>query len=229
MAEVYDTTRFGELYYASQNPPTDNLGLACKYLIELSSRNQIEIAVHGGWALFLRGGNRNTNDVDLAVHASMEDLIKVLKQENRLCIPKRYGKTCLTIFVHTGGTWDNGYVACAVYVDLIIGGNLGTPADIPTGTELIIPIQTAQGLSQVRVTSVDYLFAAKLDAFYNRRSENDFYDLSYLINTAADKIFSFRNQLNMIHRQVFFDVFASRNRSNEEYLKYMRKILELPI
>ncbi|KAI6336143.1 hypothetical protein MCOR29_000304 [Pyricularia oryzae] len=31
-AEIYDTDRFGELYYASRDIPTQNLGLAGRYL-----------------------------------------------------------------------------------------------------------------------------------------------------------------------------------------------------
>ncbi|KAI6538372.1 hypothetical protein MCOR16_001758 [Pyricularia oryzae] len=45
-AEIYDTDRFGELYYASRDIPTQNLGLAGRYLTSVFKKICIP-ALHG--------------------------------------------------------------------------------------------------------------------------------------------------------------------------------------
>lgn len=82
-AEIYNTTRFAALYHGSQNPTVDNLGLASKFLMRLFRRNEIPFAFLGGWAVFLRGSQRLTQDVDVAVGSTMEHLKVVLAQQSR--------------------------------------------------------------------------------------------------------------------------------------------------
>ena len=83
MAEVYDTTRFGELYYAARTPPVLNLGLAARYISSLLTSHSIPFAMIGGWAIYLRGSGRRTQDVDVAVATSMEQLKQVLLAQSR--------------------------------------------------------------------------------------------------------------------------------------------------
>lgn len=74
-AEIYDTDRFGELYYGSREPDQRNLGLAARFMISLFERHNITFALLGGWAVFLRGNTRTTEDVDFTVATTM-DLLK---------------------------------------------------------------------------------------------------------------------------------------------------------
>ncbi|KPM42188.1 hypothetical protein AK830_g4440 [Neonectria ditissima] len=142
-AEIYDTDRFGELYYVSREPDQRNLGLAARFMISLFRRHNIAFALLGGWAIFLRGGTRSTQDVDFTVATTM-DLLKeamlpeqrrgqlvprgkpVLTPEiHRLCIPQIHGATSIQVFVYTGGPWDPSVPHARLYtvsVDIIIGG-----------------------------------------------------------------------------------------------------------
>lgn len=83
MAELYDTSRFGELYYASRSPPVLNLGLAARYISDVLASYRIPFAMIGGWAIYLRGSGRQTQDVDVAVATSMEYLQQVLLAHSR--------------------------------------------------------------------------------------------------------------------------------------------------
>jgi len=86
MAEIYDTDRFGELYHGSRNPPLENLGLAARYMISLFRKHSIPFAILGGWAVYLRSGQRRTEHVDITVACSMEDLRSALMPEQRCVI-----------------------------------------------------------------------------------------------------------------------------------------------
>ncbi|KAI6285737.1 hypothetical protein MCOR31_011916 [Pyricularia oryzae] len=82
-AEIYDTDRFGELYYASRDIPTQNLGLAGRYLTSVFKKYEIQFAFLGGWAMYLRGSRRTTEDLDLTINYSIEDLKQILLPEPR--------------------------------------------------------------------------------------------------------------------------------------------------
>lgn len=82
-AEVYDTNRFSDLYHASRRPLPQHLGLAARFLIALFGSHSVFYAFLGGWAVYLRGGGRRTEDVDVSVATSMESLTAILLQEER--------------------------------------------------------------------------------------------------------------------------------------------------
>lgn len=106
MAELYDTDRFAELYDASLEPGTENLGLAARFFVSFFQNHGISYAFLGGWAVYLRGGWRRTQDVDICVNITMEHLKTLLCRESRLCVPQIHGLTCIQVFVHTGGSWN---------------------------------------------------------------------------------------------------------------------------
>lgn len=85
-AEVYNTDRFAELYYVSMNPDVDSLALATRYLIKLFRDRHVPYAVLGGWAVYLRGGQRTTQDVDIAVRSTMNDLKATLLRQARYAL-----------------------------------------------------------------------------------------------------------------------------------------------
>ncbi|KAH8745934.1 hypothetical protein BGZ57DRAFT_836685 [Hyaloscypha finlandica] len=230
-AEVYDTTRFGELYYGSREPQINELGLAARFLIQVFEYYRIPFAFFGGWAMYMRGSPRQTQDVDIAVGTTMEYLKAILLQCSRLSVPAIHGQTSIQIFVHTGGQFDTGYRAYAVSADIIINGNLNTPPNIPTGTELITPRgqQTPLGHNQIRVINIFFQVHSKLDAFNTRRATgiqgNDYQDLEWLVKHHANEIWYCRNALNYAHRSLFFQDFADQN--SQEDTNYARTILGL--
>jgi hypothetical protein len=72
MAEIFDTDRFGELYYASRQPTSTHLLLAANHLAQICQNARIQHAFLGGWTVRLRGGSRETQDVDITVATTME-------------------------------------------------------------------------------------------------------------------------------------------------------------
>lgn len=81
-AEIYDTERFGQLYYGFHNPPVQSLGLATRYIIPLFRSHEIPFALLGGWAIYLRGGERPTERVDI-VASYMDNLKAMVLREQR--------------------------------------------------------------------------------------------------------------------------------------------------
>jgi len=83
MAEIYDTDRFGELYYASRQLTQNHLFLAAVHLAQICQSANIVYAFLGGWTVRLRGGSRETQDVDITVGTTMELFKKALLQMPR--------------------------------------------------------------------------------------------------------------------------------------------------
>ena len=82
-AKIYDTPRFEQLYYSSRRAPVENLGLAAKFFIGLSHNGQVPMAFFGGWAMCLRGSSRQTEEIDVAVNATMDYIKSILLQCGR--------------------------------------------------------------------------------------------------------------------------------------------------
>lgn len=78
MADLYDTNRFGELYYASRQPTSNHLFLAAQHLAHVFLNVGVAHAFLGGWTIRLRGGTRDTQDVDVTVETSMGALKRIL-------------------------------------------------------------------------------------------------------------------------------------------------------
>jgi hypothetical protein len=83
MAEIYDTDRFAELYYPSNSADLLQLGLAARFIASLFEAHQITYAFIGGWAVYLRGGRRRTQDIDITVATSMDHLKQILTAQSR--------------------------------------------------------------------------------------------------------------------------------------------------
>lgn len=83
MAEVYNTDRFAELYYPSNTADLLQLGLAARFVAMLFESNQVTYAFIGGWAVYLRGGRRRTQDIDITVATTMDHLKQILMVQPR--------------------------------------------------------------------------------------------------------------------------------------------------
>ena len=79
MAEICNNDRFTELYDESRTTPMETLGLAAAHVADLFRANNIPAAFLGGWALYVRGSGRLTNDVDMAVQDTMDHLMQLLR------------------------------------------------------------------------------------------------------------------------------------------------------
>lgn len=97
-AEVYDTSRFSDLYHASRSPSPQHLGFAARFLVSLFRDHSVFFAFLGGWAVYLRGGGRQTEDVDVSVATSMGSLTDILMREERCDEPLILFLTCLHLY-----------------------------------------------------------------------------------------------------------------------------------
>lgn len=78
MAEIYDTDRFRQLYNGSRKPTSNHLFLAASHFAQICQGFNIPYAFMGGWTVRLRGGTRETQDVDITVATTMELLKQAL-------------------------------------------------------------------------------------------------------------------------------------------------------
>lgn len=130
LAEVFDTDRFTELYSQSRRAEEDHLSLATKFLMGLFEQYEVPYGILGGWALRLRGSQRVTLDIDVAVSTTMGIIKDMLNLEERVCVPRTHGTVCLQIFVHTGGRWEGRYCPVPekpVSVDIAFEGKYPLP------------------------------------------------------------------------------------------------------
>lgn len=88
MAEVYNTDRFAELYYPSNTADLLQLGLAARFVAMLFESYHVTYAFIGGWAVYLRGGRRRTQDIDITVATTMDHLKQMLMAEPRYYLPQ---------------------------------------------------------------------------------------------------------------------------------------------
>lgn len=96
-AEIYDTPRFEQLYYSSRRPPVENLGLAAKFFVEIPHTGQFPMAFFGGWAMYLRGSSRQTEEIDVAVNATMNYVKAILLRCARYTQSLNTPPACLLI------------------------------------------------------------------------------------------------------------------------------------
>ncbi|KAF2762092.1 hypothetical protein EJ05DRAFT_496964 [Pseudovirgaria hyperparasitica] len=231
MAEIYDTDRFAQLYYA-EGLTLDNLALAARFLNTLFFMGDIESAFVGGWALLLRGNTRQTRDIDIAVGTDMPTLKAYLVQQARVCFPQTHGESTVTIFVQTGKSFDADYpdvVDYPVYVDIIISGYLNTPRPLHEGTEFIFPeTENIQGTGPFQVLNLFNQMKAKLSAFRTRGklSKNDFIDLIFLVFRYYDDIPTFKHSLNSEEIAMFVEEYQEVYGQDEESVAWVKEVLQ---
>ncbi|KAH8723982.1 hypothetical protein GQ44DRAFT_773561 [Phaeosphaeriaceae sp. PMI808] len=232
MAEVYDTTRFGQLYYASRQPSSDQLGLAAIHVTASLNQYSLPNAIIGGWAVFLRGGARQTLDVDLTVSTTMPYLKSVLLLDRRICFPLTHGSTSVQIFVWVGRSFDASAPNApdyAVSMDLVLSGNLGIPASLNGACENIKPIDNTPHGGSAVVLSIFYQLYAKFGAFSSRgtTTDNDFNDLVFLLNKHANEIPPLRQSLNSNQRRSFFQTYSQKYVGYDDSIMHMKGLLGL--
>ncbi|RMJ09166.1 hypothetical protein CDV36_011223 [Fusarium kuroshium] len=230
MAEIYDTDRFGELYYASREPSRQNLALGARYLNDLFAFYQVPFAFLGGWAVYLRGGQRRTQDVDIAVATTMENLKAILMTQARVCFPQTHGAACAQIFIHTGGQWDQDFPnsrCLAISADVIITGNLGTPPDLPNGSEMIrlSPSIPRGSNPEMPVIDIFYQMTGKLQAYSDRQSTNDYIDLQFLVMNYINEVSAISPYLDHDQLVHWFNDYEANNTDRPDFVQFMRDML----
>ncbi|KAJ5281667.1 hypothetical protein N7478_007039 [Penicillium angulare] len=230
MAEIYNTDRFAELYYPSNTADLLHLGLAARFVAALFESNQVTYAFIGGWAVYLRGGRRRTQDIDITVATSMDHLKQILTVQPRIHFPAIHGRTSVQIFIDTGRSVDGEFPHVpdlAVSMDIVISGNLGTPEDLQSSREPINPHRPTPLGSPVLVLGLVFQIYAKLDAFSRRGEQDskDFQDLEFLLTQYALQIPAFRDCFDLEQRQYFWVQYASKYATFPDQVETMRVLL----
>jgi hypothetical protein len=83
MAQVRIGDELDTLRTESRNPPVENLGLAAKYMHSILQRLGIKFAFFGGWAVYLRGGPRKAQGLDIVI-STAGDMQKYLDLQEYL-------------------------------------------------------------------------------------------------------------------------------------------------
>ncbi|KAJ6135771.1 hypothetical protein N7512_000931 [Penicillium capsulatum] len=232
MAEVYNTDRFAELYYTSNTADLLQLGLAARFVAMLFEAHHVTYAFIGGWAVYLRGGRRRTQDIDITVATSMDHLKEILMAQPRIHYPAIHGRTSVQIFIDTGRTVDEDFPHVpdlAVSMDIVISGNLGTPADLQSSREPINPSRPTPLGSPVLVLGLVFQIYAKLDAFSRRgeQGSKDFLDLEFLLTQYTAQIPTFRDCFAVEQRRYFWSQYAATYPAFPDQVENMRKLLGL--
>ena len=81
--QTYNVQQGFELANESRIATKTHLDLAAEFMVRVFSANNVPYAFMGGYSLILRGSPRGTHDIDLTVGCAMDQLIQVVKAQNR--------------------------------------------------------------------------------------------------------------------------------------------------
>jgi hypothetical protein len=83
MADRYTYDQFEGCMARSRNATPAELAQARDYLIQILQANNVPYAFMGGYSLVLRGSQRPTNDIDIALQATQLELLAVVTPQSR--------------------------------------------------------------------------------------------------------------------------------------------------
>jgi hypothetical protein len=83
MADRYTYDQFEGCMARSRNATPTELAQARDYLIQIFQANNVPYAFMGGYSLVLRGSQRPTNDIDVALQATQLELQVVVTPQSR--------------------------------------------------------------------------------------------------------------------------------------------------
>ncbi|KAG8624035.1 hypothetical protein KVT40_009011 [Elsinoe batatas] len=203
-ATIYDTPMFAVLYQNSRNAKESHLIAASQYLAKVFKTYGIRFAFVGGWAIRMRGGQRATVDVDVAVDFSSGRVQEALLMQSLIYYPKEIGYgLCIKIFIRVGQSQN----AQVVEVDIIKSDQ---SIQMFGSHVLIISVPRGDAVPLVRL---NFQFEAKLGAFFDRGGENDYTDIMWMVTQHQ----SGRHQItvkpraeNLTYRYRFYQTFYQR-------------------
>jgi predicted nucleotidyltransferase len=83
MADRYTYDQFERCMARSREVTAAELAQARDYLIQVLQTNHVPYAFMGGYSLVLRGSQRPTNDIDIAIQANQLELQAVVTPQSR--------------------------------------------------------------------------------------------------------------------------------------------------
>jgi hypothetical protein len=83
MADRYTYDQFEGCMARSRNATPAELAQARDYLVQILQANNVPYAFMGGYSLVLRGSQRPTNDIDIALQATQLELQAVVTPQSK--------------------------------------------------------------------------------------------------------------------------------------------------
>lgn len=97
--------------------------------------------------------------------------------------------------------------------------------NLATGTEEIVPVETTQGQEPVSVIDLYHQLSAKLFAFVNRQSRNDFTDIEFLLQDNYEAVWDIQQYLSYQHRKFYSDWYAVQYSGSPDLVEWVRTLL----
>ncbi|KAM3088491.1 hypothetical protein ACMFMG_000130 [Clarireedia jacksonii] len=170
-------------------PSNDNLVSAASFVTQLLTKQGINYALMGAFALKCFGSNRDTNNVDIAVDTSMKRLWQIIEPEDRLVIPQsRLVADVMKIFVKTGPGYDHCRDAKLIEVEMISPGSNGSPRHIGSHQQMLVVSGPLGEQVSFKALDVLYLLRSKLEVIAARGAPKDFLDIQFIVDHWSQEI-----------------------------------------
>ncbi|RMD41617.1 hypothetical protein DV735_g3529, partial [Chaetothyriales sp. CBS 134920] len=225
-AGTYTVAQGQLLTQQSSTAGIGDLLIAADYITRLFDANQIPFAFMGGFSVNVRGSQRETHDVDVAVGCDMHKLLMAVStQPDRLLRPLGPVSGVMRIFIK--GENEDGLSSPYVMVDLILRGSLGAPDHLETESE-DVKAGPDLGDRPFRLINLPSLLQSKLGAFFGRSADNDMADIIFLILRYPEEVYNARAALNQEHRQHFINKLAVTRDVPKSQMNKARHALGIP-
>ncbi|KGQ01636.1 hypothetical protein PAAG_11619 [Paracoccidioides lutzii Pb01] len=185
--------------------------LSAAYCIsQILEGKSIPFVFMNGYSLVLRGNQRPTRDVDIAIGCTMSQLTQVIAEGQRILRPSYPVFGVMRIFVQTGGPIDPGFPEIYVMADLIVSLGSYNAAEKALASTESITVNTELGIKDFPVLSILSILTSKLETYYARVEKNDHIDILFLVERFSESVRAIRDQLNKRHCNVFINVYRAR-------------------
>nr|POF02290.1 hypothetical protein CFP56_65555 [Quercus suber] len=183
-AGTYTPTQLAALAEAAHRAMPVHLIAAADYVSAILGRNNIPIAIMGGFSLG-------------ATEIPPMSISRVLR-------PLGPVSGVMRVFVKTGGQYESGLSDMLVEVDLILRGSLGAP-EHPESAFEVVSVNTSVGPRQYRLLNLEGIMTSKLGAAFARSSQNDIDDILFLIAQYPAELWGLKANFSIGQRQHFIN------------------------
>jgi predicted nucleotidyltransferase component of viral defense system len=83
------------------------------------------------------------------------------------------------------------------------------------------------GTGRYSILSLQEIVKAKLAAYYQRESTNDYLDLVWMCQNLGARVRTFSNRLDQDQREYFFEAFSESGTASNREINEFRRILNL--
>ncbi|KAI1667292.1 hypothetical protein Ptr902_12637 [Pyrenophora tritici-repentis] len=223
---TWSTDEWDMLQEASETDVTfDNLMSTLSTLSKLLDASKIPWSISGGLGLKLYGQKRETADIDILVQTDMAKLQVALAKDKKFIGPdfSKPGAAHLRVYHNQGTDATPKYIE----LDMIIAGNLITPADLSKNSQ-DIKQKTKDGKTlTVHVLNLGKIFWSKVYALASslrKKDDKDVADISWIIETNPASLKDVETDLTYDLRKLVIDHLKTRK---SPLLETARKLLKV--